>query len=451
MRAAIVGDRASSRACTRCALQAIGVEVVAVCGIDARRRAGVRQIGAARTTTSASCSSASTVDVLHVCTPNDVHAAQALAATRARRPRRLREAARRLTDESRAMVEAAEASRASWTRPATTCAATRSSSRCGSTVESGDARARSRSSTGGTSATTCSSRPRGWRIDPARSGPSYVVGDLGTHWLDLAEHVTGLQVTEVLAEFRSFAGGPLEDYAALLLRLDGGVAGSLVLSAGAAGRKNQLLFECEGSAPASPGTRSRRPRCCSARRRARRRSSSRTRRRTPSRRAALARYPAGHGEGYGEAFRTSSRRLRARSTGEPHGPFPTFADGHRGVATVEAAVRSARDGGWVRRRRARPWPRRGPAAEPRAAHEPGQHERERDQHQRRGEQQRRERVHLGRDPELHLRVDVDRQRVVAADQEQRDDELVEREREREQRAREDGRRDQRQDDVAQPR
>ena len=87
----------------------------------------------------------------------------------------------------------------------------------------------------------------GWRVDPARSGPSYVVGDLGTHWLDLAEHVTGRHVTEVLAEFRSFAGGPLEDYAALLLRFGGGVAGSLVLSAGAAGRKNQLLFECEGT------------------------------------------------------------------------------------------------------------------------------------------------------------------------------------------------------------
>ena len=51
----------------------------------------------------------------------------------------------------------------------------------------------------------------GWRLDPARSGPSYVVGDLGTHWLDLAEHVTGLQVTEVLAEFGYDAGGPLED------------------------------------------------------------------------------------------------------------------------------------------------------------------------------------------------------------------------------------------------
>src|SRR5262249_31324071 len=87
----------------------------------------------------------------------------------------------------------------------------------------------------------------GWRVDPLRSGPSYVVGDLGTHWLDLAEHVTALQGTAVFADFRSFATEPLEDSAALLLRFEGGVAGSLVLSAGAAARKNQLLFELEGT------------------------------------------------------------------------------------------------------------------------------------------------------------------------------------------------------------
>src|SRR5262249_19018295 len=77
----------------------------------------------------------------------------------------------------------------------------------------------------------------GWRVDPERSGPSYVIADLGTHWLDAAEHVTGLRVVEVQAEIRSFAGGPLEDYAVLLLRFEGGAAGSLVVSAGVAGRK----------------------------------------------------------------------------------------------------------------------------------------------------------------------------------------------------------------------
>ena len=190
----------------------------------------------------------------------------------------------------------------------------------------------------------------GWRIDPARSGPSYVVGDLGTHWLDLAEHVTGRHVTEVQAEFRSFSGGPLEDYAALLLRFGDDLAGSLVLSAGAGGRKNQLLFECEGATggltwdqelptemllrPADA------PRQIVVKDPATNAEEARR----------LSRYPAGHGEGYGEAFRNLFADVYGAIAGQAHGPFPTFHDGHRGVATVEAAVRSAREGGWVARR-----------------------------------------------------------------------------------------------------
>ncbi|MGH2824322.1 MAG: Gfo/Idh/MocA family oxidoreductase [Thermoleophilaceae bacterium] len=46
-----------------------------------------------------------------------------------------------------------------------------------------------------------------WRLAPEKSGPSYVTSDLGTHWLDLAEHVTGLRITEVLGEFRTFVDG----------------------------------------------------------------------------------------------------------------------------------------------------------------------------------------------------------------------------------------------------
>jgi predicted dehydrogenase len=179
--------------------------------------------------------------------------------------------------------------------------------------------------------------PTGWRYEPAASGPSYVVADLGTHWLDLAEHVTGLRVTEVFAEF---VGEPLENYAALLLRFDGGAVGSLVLTAGAAGRKNQLLFECEGSKGGLTWDQEE-PNTLLARDAA-----------GPSRillkdGGPLARYPAGHAEGYGDAFRNVFAEVYKAIRGEPHEPFPTFADGVRGVAAVEAAVRSAREGCWV--------------------------------------------------------------------------------------------------------
>ena len=61
----------------------------------------------------------------------------------------------------------------------------------------------------------------------------------------------------------------------------------------------------------------------------------------------LARYPAGHAEGYGDAFRNIFAEVYKAIRGEPHERFPNFADGARGVAAVEAAVKSAREGRWV--------------------------------------------------------------------------------------------------------
>jgi predicted dehydrogenase len=61
----------------------------------------------------------------------------------------------------------------------------------------------------------------------------------------------------------------------------------------------------------------------------------------------LARYPAGHAEGYGDAFRNLFADVYRAVRGVPHEPFPTFEAGARGVALVEAAVSSAREARWV--------------------------------------------------------------------------------------------------------
>ena len=343
MRAAIVGTGFIARV-HAIALQAIGVEVVAVCG---RTRASAEAFAAGEAYDDlGELLAREHVDALHVCTPNAVHATQALAAIEhgihvvCEKPLAVS------TGESRSMIEAAEERGLVHA----TCYHVRSYP----LVEQMRVDV-ARGSLGDLSFVhgryLCDDvlfPASGWRLDPARSGTSYVVGDLGTHWLDLAEHVTGRRVTELQAEVRSFSGGPLEDYAALLLRLDDDLAGALVLSAGAAGRKNQLLFECEGTKggltwdqelptemllrPADG------PRQIVVK--------------DPSTNAEearrLSRYPAGHGEGYGQAFRNLFADVYAAIAGQPHGPFPTFHDGHRGVATVEAAVRSAREGGWAR-------------------------------------------------------------------------------------------------------
>jgi len=342
MRAAIAGSGFIARV-HAIALRSIGVEVVAVAG---RTREGAEAFGEGTPYDDLeTLLDRERIDVLHVCTPNAAHAPQALAALERGVHVVCEKPLAVSNEESRRMVEAAS----ERGLVNATCYHTRFYplvEQMKANVAAGDLG----------ELTFVHGRylcddllfpASGWRVEPDRSGPSYVVGDLGTHWLDLSEHVTGLHVAEVLAEFRSFATEPLEDYAALLLRFDGGTVGSLVLSAGAAGRKNQLLLEVEGTRAGvtwdqeEPTEMLFRPadgpkqivvkdpvhNVESAQR--------------------LARYPAGHGEGYGGAFRNMFEEVYRAVAGLPHTPFPTFADGHRGVATLEAAVESARAGSWA--------------------------------------------------------------------------------------------------------
>jgi predicted dehydrogenase len=341
MRAAIAGSGFIARV-HAIALQSLGVEVAAVAS---RTLAGAEAFGVGIPYDDlAELLDREDVDVLHVCTPNDVHAAQALAAIERGLHVVCEKPLATSTAASAAMLEAAEERGVVHA----TCYHVRGYP----LVEQMRVDVAS-----GALGEICFVHGRylcddlvfpasGWRVDPDRSGPSYVVADLGTHWLDLAEHVTGQRVVEVLTDFRSFVGGPLEDYAALLLRLSGGASGSLVLSAATGGRKNQLLFECEGTRAGltwdqeAPTELLVRPadgpkqivvkdplaNAESARR--------------------LSRYPAGHGEGYGQAFRNLFADVYDAIAGRPHAPFPTFRDGHRGVAAVEAAVASG--GSWVR-------------------------------------------------------------------------------------------------------
>jgi predicted dehydrogenase len=310
------------------ALASIGVEVAAVCG-SSRGRAEEFATGAAYGDLG-ELLEREQVDAVHVCTPNDVHAPQALAAIERGIHVVCEKPLAVSTAESRAMVEAAEErgvvnATCYHVRGYPLVEQMRADVARGTIGEVSFVHGRY----------LCDDvlfPASGWRVDPARSGPSYVVGDLGTHWLDLAEYVTGRRVTEVQAEFRSFADGPLEDYAALLLRLGGGVAGALVLSAAAGGRKNQLLFECEGSVagltwdqevptemllrPADG------PRQIVVKDPATNVESAR----------GLSRYPAGHGEGYGQAFRNLFHDVYSAIAGLPHAPFSSTTSTRRSPA-----------------------------------------------------------------------------------------------------------------------
>lgn len=86
-----------------------------------------------------------------------------------------------------------------------------------------------------------------WRTDPARSGPSGSVGDIGTHAYNLACFVTGLAATSVAADLHTFvAGRRLDDNAHMLLRFEDGAKGMLWASQVAHGNENALRFRVYG-------------------------------------------------------------------------------------------------------------------------------------------------------------------------------------------------------------
>ena len=333
LRAAIVGTGYVARVHAY-ALRELGVPVAAVCG---RSTTGelADELGATPYDDLGRLLETEQPDVLHVCTPNAAHAGQTLLA--------LEHGAHVVCEKPLAVstTEAVEMARAAERagRVAACCYHCRGYPlvrRMRGEIESG-ALGEIRAVHGRYACDDLFLMPTGWRYEPAESGPSYVAADLGTHWLDLAEHVTGLRIAEVFAEF---AGEPLEHYAALLLRFDGGAAGSVLLTAGAAGRKNQLLLECEGSKGGLTWDQEE-PNTLLAR------DATEPSRILLKAGGPLARYPAGHAEGYGDAFRNVFAEVYRAIRGEPHERFPTFADGVRGVAAVEAAVRSAREGRWV--------------------------------------------------------------------------------------------------------
>jgi predicted dehydrogenase len=86
-----------------------------------------------------------------------------------------------------------------------------------------------------------------WRTDPARSGKSGCMGDIGTHAANLAEFITGLRITELCAElYQVVEGRLLDDDGAILLKFDNGATGVLMATQVAAGEMNALRIRVYG-------------------------------------------------------------------------------------------------------------------------------------------------------------------------------------------------------------
>ena len=189
-----------------------------------------------------------------------------------------------------------------------------------------------------------------WRTDPARSGLGGCVGDIGTHAQNLLEFVTDRAVEALCADLTAFvAGRRLDDDANILLRLRGGAKGTLVCSQVACGEDNRLSLRVYGTRAGlewhqqDPNILLYKPAGRPWERLVTGQSYL-----APEARAA-ARVPAGHPEGYLEAFAIVYRDfiadVRRVAAGQaPLQDYPGVADGLRGLRFVAQAVASSRAG-----------------------------------------------------------------------------------------------------------
>ncbi|NHC45856.1 Gfo/Idh/MocA family oxidoreductase [Motilibacter sp. K478] len=196
-----------------------------------------------------------------------------------------------------------------------------------------------------------------WRVNPALGGSSRAFGDIGIHWCDLVEFVTGHRITRLsattatpLARFADDEGNmapvTTEDIAAILFQTDLGATGTLVVSQVSLGRKNRLWFNIDG-ANESYSFDQENPDTLWV---GGRDSSSVVPRGSELMSPEGARYsylPSGHPQGYQDCFDALIGDVYAAVRGQRPEGMPTFADGLRGARLTEAVLASARTGQWV--------------------------------------------------------------------------------------------------------
>jgi predicted dehydrogenase len=215
-----------------------------------------------------------------------------------------------------------------------------------------------------------------WRVEPEAGGASRAVADIGTHWFDTVEHVTGERVEAVFADLATFMpirqrprGGveafgtatgeteavsiTSEDAATILVRFAGGGRGSCVISQVSPGNKNAFSFEVAGEHQSLAWQQERPERLV-----VRSRDASTTLARSPESRPGpgIPPLPAGHPEGWSDALRDLFRPFYAAiaAGGEASAvgdgaiaPYPTLEAGARALRFVDAVLRSSREERWT--------------------------------------------------------------------------------------------------------
>jgi predicted dehydrogenase len=208
-----------------------------------------------------------------------------------------------------------------------------------------------------------------WRVDTKQGGASRAFADIGSHWCDVVEWVTGQRFTEMVASFATtVAERPAnaqatfsaaaeaenapkvaittEDAAGALLRTSAGVMATLTISQVSAGRKNRLWFEIDGAQKSVIFDQEQPEQLWLGRR-----DGMEMLVRDPSRGSAeqrrLAVLPPGHVQGFAQCFEAFVADTYALIRGEAREGVPTFTDGLRSAHIVDAALRSVKSRNWV--------------------------------------------------------------------------------------------------------
>jgi predicted dehydrogenase len=329
------------------AVQRVAGVLAAVAGSSPESsRVACDRLNASRTATAEDITHAEDVDVVHVCVPNHLHHALALAALAAGKHVICEKPLATTLEEAQELVEAA-AQTVQVTAvpfvyrfyPSVREACERIGHISPWLIHGGylqDFKSLA--------------QPNGWRSDPARAGVSVTFGDVGSHWCDLMEFITGQRITAVSAVQGSASADDRkrQDGAIVLFRTDHDAVGSVIVSQTSPGRKNRLYFSFD--APESSvmfdqehpdelivgglGANTVVPRD------------------SDSLSPAAARYsvlPGGHPQGYQECFNLFVADVYAAvRTGEAPDGLPTFVDGLRAAHIDAAVLASITTGDWVK-------------------------------------------------------------------------------------------------------
>jgi predicted dehydrogenase len=195
-------------------------------------------------------------------------------------------------------------------------------------------------------------RRNAWKMDPKRSGNSCVVADIGVHAAHLIEYVTGLEIRSLAADLSSFApGNRLDDDASILMRLSKGAKAVMMASKVATGEENGIRLRVYGDKASMVWKVEQgnylHVKSAFAPERIYKRNAPYVGDISPAAKRS-SRIPAGHHEGFIEAFANHYREFCAAINGAKGCDFPQARDGRRTIQFVDAALESNGAGSrWV--------------------------------------------------------------------------------------------------------